>query len=108
MQRMAEGELVEHALGVSADDHEEIVEVVSDAAGEAADGFHFLGLAELVFEKAAGGDVFGDGFEAVGGLVAAGDGAAADADGDDAAVFAFPASLETVHASGAAEFVDQA
>ena len=84
MQRMAEGELVEHDFGIAADDHEEIVEVVGDAAGEAADGFHFLGLAELVFEHAALGDVFGDGFENVGGLVA-GDGTAADADGDEGA-----------------------
>ena len=102
------GELVEQDLGVAADDHEQIVEVVSDAAGEAADGFHFLGLAELIFEDAALGDVFGDGFEDVGGLVAAGDGAAADADGDDGAVLALPADFETVHAAGAAEFVDQA
>ena len=107
MQRMAEGELVEHDLGVSADDHEEIVEVVGDAAGEAADGFHFLGLAELVFENAALGDVFGNAFENVGGFVA-GDGTAADADGDDGRVFALPANFEAVHAPAAAEFVDQA
>ena len=61
--------MVEQNLGVAADDDEQIVEVVSDASGEAADGFHFLGLAELVFEDAAFGDVFGDGFENVGGLV---------------------------------------
>jgi hypothetical protein len=62
----------------------------------------------LVFEDAALGDVFGDGFEDVGGFVAAGYGAAADADGDGGAVFAFPADFEAVHATGAAEFVDQA
>src|SRR5207302_7374701 len=78
------------------------------AAGEAADGLHFLGLAELVFENAALGDVFGDGFEDVGGLVAAGYGAAADADGDGGAVFSLPADFEAIHAAGAAEFVDQA
>src|ERR1039457_3084101 len=108
MQRMTDGELVEQDFGITADDHEEVVEVMSDAAGEAAYGFHFLGLAELILEEAAGGDVFGDGLEHVGGFVAAGDVAAADADGDDAAVFALPAGFETVHASGAAEFVDQA
>src|ERR1039458_8495743 len=81
---------------------------MGDATGEAADGFHFLGLAELIFEQATFGDVFGDGFENVGGFVAAGYGAAADADGDDAFVFAPPADFETVHAPGAAEFVDQA
>src|SRR5258707_15568947 len=91
VQRMIGSELVEENVSVSADDHEEVVEVVSDAAGEAADGFHFLGLAELVFEDAALGDVFGDGFEDVGGFVAAGDGASADADGDSFAVLAAPA-----------------
>src|SRR5580698_2169993 len=106
MQRMAEGDLAEHDFGVSADYHEEIVEVVSDAAGEAAYGFHFLGLAELVFENAAFGDVFGDGFEDVGGFIA-GDGTAADADGNDSCVFALPANFKAVHASAAAEFVDQ-
>jgi len=44
----------------------------------------------------------------VGGFVAAGYGAAADADGDDASVFALPAGLEAVHAAAAAEFIDQA
>src|SRR5271168_2005050 len=42
------------------DDHEEIVEVVGDAAGETADGFHFLSLAELFFELMTLGNVLGD------------------------------------------------
>src|SRR6266446_441089 len=108
VQRVAEAEVVEEDLGVSADDGEEIVEVVGDAAGEAADGFHFLRLTELIFEDAALGDVFGDGFEDVGGFVAAGYGAAADADGDGGSVFSLPADFEAIHASGALEFVDQA
>ena len=41
---------VQQQLGVALDDHQEIVEVVRDAAGEATDGFHFLRLAKLVFE----------------------------------------------------------
>ena len=45
-------EHVEQKLGVALDDHQEIVEVVSDATGEAADGFHFLRLAELIFSGA--------------------------------------------------------
>src|SRR5712671_6784740 len=63
VERMFGSELIEQDLGVPANDHEQIVEIVSDAAGEAADSFHFLGLAELVFEDAALGDVFGNGFE---------------------------------------------
>ncbi len=100
--------MVEEDFGVSADDGEQIVGVVGDASGEAADGFHFLRLTELIFEDAALGDVFGDGFENVGGFVTAGYGASADADGDGGSVFALPADFETVHASGALEFVDQA
>ncbi len=42
---------------VALDDGEEVIEVVGDAAGELADGFHFLGLAELIFELDAFGDV---------------------------------------------------
>ena len=105
---MAGAEVAEQDLGVTVDDSKQIVEVVSDSAGEAADCFHFLGLAELVFEDAAFGDVLSYGFEDVGGFVAAGDGASADADGDGRAVFALPADFESVHASGTTEFVDQA
>src|SRR6185503_12197567 len=45
----------DHELGVADDDEQEVVEVVGDAAGEAADGLHLLGLAELLLEAAAGG-----------------------------------------------------
>jgi len=108
MERVGRGELVEENLGVAADDHEQIVEVVSDASGQTANGFHFLRLTELIFKDAALGDVFGDGFEDIGGLVFRGDGTAADANGDGGAVLVFPADFKTVHATGAAEFVDQA
>src|SRR6202167_6613012 len=59
--------LIEENLGVAADDHEQIVEIVSDASGETTDRFHFLRLTELIFEDATLGDVFGDGFEDIGG-----------------------------------------
>ena len=39
------------------DDHQKIIEVVRDTTGEAADGFHFLCLAQLIFEKLALADV---------------------------------------------------
>src|SRR6185437_3502507 len=35
-------------LGVAADDHQEIVEIVRDAAGELADRLHFLGHRQLL------------------------------------------------------------
>ncbi len=108
VQRVFGSELIEENFGIAADDHEQIVEVVSDASGETADGFHFLRLTELIFEDATLGDVFGDGFENISGLVFGGDGAAADADGDGGSILALPASFKAIHATGAAEFVDQA
>src|SRR6185369_9927281 len=37
-----------HQLGVAADNHQEIVEVVRDAARELAEGFHLVRLGELL------------------------------------------------------------
>ena len=48
-------------LGVAEDGGQKIVEIVGDAAGEVADGVHFLRLAELGFEDSACGVVSGDG-----------------------------------------------
>jgi hypothetical protein len=45
---------------IADDDAEEVVEVVGDASGELADGFHFLALVELAFEAAGLGDVASD------------------------------------------------
>src|SRR5580700_7058392 len=44
---------VEKQIAVAADYGEQVVEVVGDAACHAAEGFHFLGLAELAFELSA-------------------------------------------------------
>jgi hypothetical protein len=60
-QRMIEIKALEDDFGISADHHEQIVEVVGDSAGQTANGFHFLGLAELVFKHAAVGDILGNG-----------------------------------------------
>ena len=45
------------------DDREQVVEVVGDAAGQAADGVHLLRLAELILKLDAGRDVLLDGDE---------------------------------------------
>ena len=50
------------------DASKEIVEVVSDAAGKTTDRLHFCGHAELLFEGATFGDVFGEDFVGGGGL----------------------------------------
>ena len=46
-----------HQLGVAANRRQQIVEVVRDAAGQAADGLHLLCLAELILELYAIADV---------------------------------------------------
>ena len=42
---------------MAVDDSEDVIEIMGDAAGELTDGFHLLGLAELVFEAFLAGDV---------------------------------------------------
>ena len=46
---------------MAADDGEDVVEIVCDAAREAADGFHLLGFAQLLLERGAKRDVLDDG-----------------------------------------------
>ncbi len=77
------------------------------SAGQAADGFHLLGLAELVLEHATVGNVFGNRLQHVGWFVDIADGAAADADSDGATIFALPLDFDAIEASGATEFVDE-
>ena len=48
---------VEREFGIAGDDGQKIVEVVSDASGEAADGIHLLRLAELRLEANAFGKI---------------------------------------------------
>ena len=47
-------------FAVAEDDGEEIVEIVSDAAGELAEQLHFLGDEELLLQAAHGADVMSD------------------------------------------------
>ncbi len=56
-------EAFEQEFRVTQNHHQKIVEIVSDASGETADGFHLLRLAQLLFEGAALGDVLGEEFE---------------------------------------------
>ena len=46
-----------HQLAVAFDDGQQIIEVVSDAAGQGADGFHLLLLTKLLLHLAHFGDV---------------------------------------------------
>ena len=56
-QRLVVGHLLEQPAGLPADHHQQIVEVVRDAAGEPADRFHLLRLTELLFELLVRGEV---------------------------------------------------
>ena len=51
------GKLLAKELGIAADDGQDVVEVVSDPAGEASDRLHLLGLAHLLLELLPAGDV---------------------------------------------------
>ena len=60
--------VVQDELAVAGDDGEQVVEVVRDAAGQHADGFHFLRLPELLLQLHPSGDIHQDG--KLGGLAA--------------------------------------
>ena len=80
---------------------------MGDAAGQPAHGFHLLGLAQLLFQGAALGDVLGEQFEEDGvGFVA--EGASGEAHADDAAVPACPVGVEAVEFLQGAQVVGQA
>src|SRR5580658_2839823 len=99
---------LEQHFGISVDHHQEVVEVVGDATGEAADGIHFLGLAKLLFELTTVGDVFGDDFKDFFGLIGENGGAAAESHDNDAAVFAFPLHFNAIETSSAAAILGKA
>ena len=42
---------------MAADGEQHVVEVMSDAAGQASDRFHLLGLQQLALERSTGADV---------------------------------------------------
>ena len=50
---IGDAQAIKEQFAVALDDGEEIVEVVSHASGKAAQCFHFLGLAKLLFELVA-------------------------------------------------------
>ena len=78
------------------------------AAGQAADGLHFLRLAKLFFELTALGDVFRDQFEDFFRFVGKAGGTAAQADGDGCAVFVLPLYFDAVEAAVAPILIGQA
>ena len=80
---------------------------MGDAAGQAADGFHLLGLAKLLLQSAAFGDVLGEEFEEDGVAFVA-EGAAGEAHADRGAVFAQPVGGHALKFLQQAQIVGQA
>ena len=106
-QRGIGADAFQQEFGVSRDHHQQVVEVVGDAAGEPADGFHLLGLAELLLQGAAFGDVLGEKFEEDGVAVVA-EGASGEAHVDDGAILAHPVGGQAVKFLQRAQVVGQA
>ena len=100
-------EIFEQHLGVAADDHQKIIEVVRHAAGQPSDGFHFLRLAELVFEGPPFGDIFRDDFEGRVAVIPGIGGASAEPDRNCGAIFLLPANFGAVKVARALEFLHQ-
>ena len=105
-QRGFRAQAFEKKFGIAGDHHEEIIEIVGDAAGETSDGFHLLRLLKLLFEGAPFGHVFGkklEGFD----LVSAGNSAAGNANYGGSSILAHPLDDEPVESRGAAQIIRQ-
>ena len=98
-------QLLEQDFGVAVDDHQQVVEVVGDAARQAPDGFHFLRLPELFFQLAALGNVLGDQFQNFFPLLGAAGGAAAEPHRDRPSVLVFPLHFRAVQAIPSADIL---
>ena len=65
-ERIARREPVDASPAVADDDRQQVVEVVRDAAGQPADGFHLLGLAKSLLQTFPFADVAGNAQAATG------------------------------------------
>ena len=107
MQRVLHRQLRQHDLRVSADYHQQVIEIVGNSTRQPAHCLHFLSLPELVFQRAAIGHIFGNGFQYIRWLVGAAHRTAADPYRDRVSIFALPPHLDAVHPSSPPELVDQ-
>ena len=97
--RIGRREFVKHQLTVALDDGEQIVEVVRDAAGQAAYGFHLLGLAQLLFQSPTFGNILGDHLEAQRLTAFVLEGIATQANGYLSSIFTLPPQFATFETS---------
>src|SRR5579872_5967400 len=93
IHRTAFAGVFEQDFRVSADHHQQIIEVVRDATGQPADGFHLLRLPELVFENTLFSHILGNHFQNFYGLLGGLYQAPAQPYRDDLAVFSLPPDL---------------
>ncbi len=77
-------------IGPAHDGADHVVEIVGDSAGELADSFELLRLQELLLKGQAFRDILDDDFRALAVLFRVDDAAAAETDGDNFGIFAFP------------------
>ena len=96
MHRTARCQFFEQHFGITVDDHQEIVEIMRDAARKAPDGLHFLRLTKLFFELPPVGNVFRDDLQFFRGLFHSADRAAAQAHDNHMSVFALPLHFHAV------------
>ncbi len=100
-RRVAGLEAHRQQLGAAENRGQHVVEIVRHAPREASHRLHFLGLAELLFKGALGGDVLDDPFEAAHAVVEV-DHAGRDAYDDRRAVLALPVDVDARRADAAA------
>jgi hypothetical protein len=94
-------------FGPAKDCPDDVIEVVSDAAGELTDALEFLRLEQLAFEKADFGDVLGDTFDGIGGSRER-EVAEVETDGNQAAIATAPFGFVTVNEAMLAAGSEQA
>ncbi len=86
--------LLQRELAGEADGLGDVVEVVGDATGEASDGLHAMGVAELLFELALTGDVPDIALDVLVPGLGVGAERSGDGDAEDAAILLAKAGLE--------------
>ncbi len=105
--RMAAGSgVLQGQLAGEADGLGDVVEVVSDAAGEASDGFHAMGVVELLFEFALAGDVADIGLDVLVPGFGVGAERAGDGDAEQTAVLLAQAGFEIAEACRGEQFCE--
>ena len=93
--------LVHAEFGPAENGADHVVEIVGDAAGQLADGFEFLGLTDLFFQREAFGNFLDDDLGAFGLAARIAGPAGNEAHGDDFAVAAFPIDTKIGAVGGA-------